>query len=127
MSNPYLSAFNNQFMEFVEDVLILFPNDPDLIASKNTILLMKKFNPRIIITTWRDLIAIPYHKEIEEEGFDFFISKDYSQDLKDMPDSDKTLQIIERFRSPLRNLHDNDKITTMKYVNNMVKLSLLYK
>ena len=62
MSNPYLSAFNNQFMEFIEDVLKLFPNDVDLIASKNTILLMKKFNPTIVIKTWRDLIAIPYHE-----------------------------------------------------------------
>ena len=44
-----------------------------------------------------------------------------------MPDCEKTLSIIERFRAPLKNLHDDDKVTTMKYINNMTKLSLLYK
>ena len=126
MANPYLSAFNNQFMEFMEDVMRLFPNDPDLLASKNTILFMKKINPKIIIVTWRDLIAKPYHQNIKEEGFDFFITKDYSADLKDYPDCDKTLQIIERFRTPLRSLNDADKDVSMKYVNNMTQLSLLY-
>ncbi len=126
MSNPYLSAFNNQFMEFIEDVLRLFPNDPDLLASKNSILLMKKVNPRIIIITWRDLIAKPYGDKIIDEGFDFFITKDYSEDLQKMQDSDKILKIIERFRVPLRGLCNEDKDTTMKYIINMTKLSLLY-
>ena len=42
MSNPYLAAFNNQFLEFVDDVLILFPNDTDLLVCKKTLLLAKK-------------------------------------------------------------------------------------
>lgn len=62
MSNPYLAAFNNQFLEFVEDVLRLFPNDTDLLVCKKTLLLAKKMNPKLLITVWRDFIAKPYHK-----------------------------------------------------------------
>lgn len=127
MSSPYLSAFNNQFLEFIEDILRLFPDDPDIIASKNSLLLVKRVNPRLIIITWRDLIATPYQQQIEEGGIDFFLTKDYREDLKNAPDVEKTLAIIERLRTPLRNLHENDKAMAMKYISNLTKLSLMYR
>jgi hypothetical protein len=127
MSSPYLQAFNNQFLEFIEDILRLFPNDPDIIASKNSLLLVKRVNPRLIIMTWRDLIATPYQQQIEEGGIDFFLHKDYKEDLQNAPDVEKTLAIIERLRTPLRNLHEGDKDMAMKYITNLTKLSLMYR
>lgn len=126
MPNPYLTAFNNQFLEFVEDILRLFPNDKDLITTKNSLLLMKKVNPRLIVMAWRDFIAMPYANEIETGGLEFFLNKDYSGDLSTMPDARKILDVIERLRVPLRNLHDDDKVMAMKYISNLTKLSLLY-
>lgn len=126
MPNPYLTAFNNQFLEFVEDILRLFPNDKDLITTKNSLLLMKKMNPRLIVMAWRDFIAMPYANEIETGGLEFFLNKDYSSDLSTMPDARKILDVIERLRVPLRNLHDDDKVMAMKYISNLTKLSLLY-
>lgn len=126
MPNPYLTAFNNQFLEFVEDILRLFPSDKDLITTKNSLLLMKKMNPRLIVMAWRDFIASPYGDEIEMGGLEFFLNKDYSSDLSTMPDARKILDVIERLRVPLRNLHDEDKVMAMKYISNLTKLSLLY-
>ena len=126
MPNPYLTAFNNQFLEFVEDILRLFPNDKDLITTKNSLLLMKKMNPRLIVMAWRDFIAMPYANEIETGGLEFFLNKDYSGDLSTMTDARKILDVIERLRVPLRNLHDDDKVMAMKYISNLTKLSLLY-
>jgi len=126
MPNPYLTAFNNQFLEFVEDILRLFPNDKDLITTKNSLLLMKKMNPRLIVMAWRDFIAMPYANEIETGGLEFFLNKDYSGDLSTMPDARKILDVIERLRVPLRNLHNDDKVMAMKYISNLTKLSLLY-
>ena len=126
MPNPYLTAFNNQFLEFVEDILRLFPNYKDLITTKNSLLLMKKVNPRLIVMAWRDFIAMPYANEIETGGLEFFLNKDYSGDLSTMPDARKILDVIERLRVPLRNLHNDDKVMAMKYISNLTKLSLLY-
>lgn len=126
MANPYLNAFNNQFLQFIEDILRLFPNDADLIACKNSLLFMKRLNPRLIIVTWRDLVATPYQKDIEEKGLDFFISKDYSKDLANADDAEKITAVIDRLRGPLQQLHDADKETAMKYISNLTKLSLMY-
>jgi hypothetical protein len=126
MSNPYLAAFNNQFLEFVEDVLRLFPNDTDLLVCKKTLLLAKKMNPKLLITVWRDFIAKPYHKEIEEGGIEYFLNKDYTSDLQTMDESDKIMDVIDRLRTPLKGLHDNDKSTAMTYISNLSKLSMLY-
>lgn len=127
MSNPFLSTFNSQFEEFLDDIMRLFPNDIDLVTSKKSLLFMKKFNPRLIIITWRDLIAKPYHEEIEHNGLDFFISKDYTDDLKQSTDSEKITSVIDRLRAPLKNLQEEDKATAMKYINNLTKLSLRYE
>ena len=127
MPSPYLSAFNNQFLEFIEDILRLFTNDPDLIACKNSLLMIKRINPRLIIMSWKQFIAVPYEKEIEEGGLDYFISKDYAKDLQNVDDAEKIMSVIERLRTPLKNLHDSDKVTAMKYINNLTKLSLMYQ
>lgn len=125
--NPYLNAFNNQFMEFIEDIIRIFPEDKDIIASKNSLIMMKKMNPRLIVCAWRDFIAKPYQKDIEDGGMEFFLSKDYREDLVNMPDAEKILDVIERLREPLRNLHDDDKKTSLQYISNLTKLSIMYQ
>lgn len=126
MSNPYLTAFNNQFNEFFDEIIKLFPSDVDIVNTKNSLQLMKKMNPRLIILCWKDFIAKPYGDEIEKGGMDYFISKDYSRDVEKMENSAKILEVIDRLRQPLSLLHDQDKETAMKYINNLTKLSLLY-
>ena len=84
MSNPYLTAFNNQFNEFFDEIIKLFPSDVDIVNTKNSLQLMKKMNPRLIILCWKDFIAKPYGSEIEKGGMDYFISKDYSTDVEKM-------------------------------------------
>lgn len=126
MSNPYLTAFNNQFNEFFEEIIKLFPSDVDIVNTKNSLQLMKKMNPRLIILCWKDFIAKPYGEEIEKGGIDFFISKDYSKDIKNLDNTDKILEVIDRLRKPLSLLHEDDKKIAMQYLVNLTKLSLLY-
>jgi hypothetical protein len=127
MPNPYLTAFNNQFSEFIEDILRLFPGDKDLLTTQKSLNLMKKMNPKLIIVSWRDFIASPYKDDIEKGGIDFFLQKDYQEDLSDMSEATKILEVVERIRTPLKNLHEDDKSMAMKYITNLTKLSMLYK
>tara|TARA_Y100000992_G_scaffold302686_1_gene278373 strand:+ start:2271 stop:2666 length:396 start_codon:yes stop_codon:yes gene_type:complete len=125
-SKAYLLAFNNQLNEFIEDINLIFPNDVDIKNAKNSIILMKKMNPTIIIKSWYLYIYKPYNPYIEEQGIEFIINKDYSEDIKLMDDSSKILEVIERIRKPIKNCSDDNKEKCLNYITNLNKLSNLY-
>ena len=126
MSNPFLSAFNNQFEEFIQNILIAFPNDIDIINGKNSIALMKKMNPKLIIIAWRDYVAKPYNHSIITGGINWFVSKDYTEDVQDIPEAKKILEVINRIRVPVSTLSDENKDIILKYIYNLNQLSLKY-
>jgi meiotically up-regulated gene 157 (Mug157) protein len=41
-----LKTFNDQFMQFVEDIINVFPNDPDITLAKNAFIFFRKTNPK---------------------------------------------------------------------------------
>lgn len=125
MSNNILSAFNEHFIEFVNDVQSVFPNDVDINNAKNSLLLIKKANPKMIVKIWKSCIADKYKSEIENGDINFFINKDYSSDLVINDNSDKIMQCIDRFRRPIKDMSDDNKLKTIKYIQNLTKLSEL--
>ena len=126
MSNPYLSAFNSQFDEFIANILLAFPNDIDIINAKNSLTLMKKMNPKLLILAWRDYISKPYNQSIIDGGIEWFISKDYTEDMQNMPEATKILEAINRFRIPVSKLSNENKDIILKYIYNLNQLSLKY-
>tara|TARA_B100000035_G_C21001436_1_gene555116 strand:+ start:566 stop:955 length:390 start_codon:yes stop_codon:yes gene_type:complete len=126
MANPILTGFNNQFGEFIEDILRIFPNDKDLITSKNLINLVKKGNPKLLIKIWKENIYDVYSQQIEQGDIGFFIEKDYKKDVKQLGESDKVIQTIERLRDPIRNMDETNQQACMKYIQNLSKLSHMY-
>jgi accessory colonization factor AcfC len=44
-----LSKFNEHFVEFITDVQEVFPEDVDILSAKNSLLAIKKLNPKMII------------------------------------------------------------------------------
>ena len=127
-SQNILSGFNDHFNEFLNDILSVFPDNIDIIAAKNSIVLIRKTNPKIIIQIWNSYVVGKYTKEIEMGNIDFFISKDYSSDLNNLDDSKKTkiTESIDRLRNPIKMMNDADRDKSMKYIQNLTKLSTLY-
>lgn len=121
-----LSAFNDQFTQFIEDVSVIFPEDPDVKFAKKSFTLMKSMNPRLIATSWQTYVYVNYKEQIDQGNFDFFVNKDYSDDLSTVGDSKEIMEIINRLRKPISNLSDDDKKKTLKYLQNLSKLSNMY-
>ena len=46
MSN-ILTAFNDHFIAFVNDVHCVFPDDADILATKNSLTTIRKLNPKM--------------------------------------------------------------------------------
>ena len=122
MSN-ILTAFNDHFMDFVNDVQLVFPNDTDVLATKNALSAIRKANPKMIVKIWNAFIVSKYKGEIEAGNIEFFINKDYSQDVSSAANSDKIMESIDRLRIPVKNMGPENQAKVMKYIQNLTKLA----
>ena len=124
MSN-ILTAFNDHFIDFVNDVQSVFPDDADILATKNALMAIRKANPKMIVKIWNAFIVSKYKAEIEAGNIDFFINKDYSQDISSASNSDKIMESIDRLRTPVKNMGPENQAKVMKYIQNLTKLAQL--
>lgn len=128
-----LKTFLDQFNEFLEDIVNVFPNDKELVSGKMYFEGLRKINPRVIITYWKYLVANKYDDNVETENIDFFINKNYNEDIETIAkarnwDGDYSYinNKIEAIRDQIVKLSDNNKEITMKYIINLTRLSKLY-
>ena len=121
-----LSAFNNHFIEFLNDVESIFPEDRDIKKAKTSLEMLKKANPRMIVLVWKEHITSKYKTQIEAGDISFFLNKDYSSDVQTSNDSSKIMGAIERLRQPISNMGKDNQDKTIKYIQNLTKLSEMY-
>jgi len=125
-SSTLLTAFNDHFMDFITDIQTIFPDDYDILVAKNSLITIKKANPKMIVKIWDTYVVGKYKSEIISGDIDFFINKDYSNDLNSTNGSNKIIGLIDKFREPIKNMSQADKEKSMKYIQNLTKLSELY-
>jgi accessory colonization factor AcfC len=122
MSN-ILTAFNDHFLEFLNDVQSVFPEDTDVLTAKNALLAIRKANPKMIVKIWKTFIADKYKNQILVGDIAFFINKDYASDVLSASGSDKIMESIDRLREPVRNMSQDNQAKVMKYIQNLTKLA----
>lgn len=123
MSNNILTAFNDHFIDFVNDIQSVFPNDADILSTKTALMAIRKANPKMIVKIWNAFIVSNYKGEIDAGNLDFFINKDYSQDVSSAANSDKIMESIDRLRGPVKNMGPENQAKVMKYIQNLTKLA----
>ena len=122
-----LKTFNNHITEFFDDVLKIFPEDNDIKVAKTSLIAMRKANPRLIINSWKEYIADKYTSEIEAGNVDFFLYKNYSDDVKNEQDASMILDKIDTLREPIKQMGEENLQKTIKYIQNLTKLCIMYK
>ena len=122
-----LKAFTYQLEEFLEDIELLFPENKDIRTTKTGLMMMRKANPKKMVSVWYRYICIKYEDEIEKENMEYFLTKDYSTDLK-MEDgaAGKVMDAIDKLREPLRELNPENTKKCVQYLKNMNQLSKIY-
>ena len=121
-----LTAFNNHFIEFVNDIASVFPDNKDIKLSKNVLITLKSANARLIIRIWKEYVSDPYCEQIENEDISFFIEKDYTSDVSYIESNGYIKKAIDRLREPIRNMGSENQEKSMKYIKNLTKLANLY-
>lgn len=121
-----LSAFNNHLIELFKDINSIIQNNTDLMAAETALLAIKKANPRLLITVWKQSIVDKYKNNIVAGNLSFFLEKDYSDDIRDVDQSSIILEKINLLRKPVRELGDDNLNKTISYIQNLTKLCELY-
>jgi hypothetical protein len=121
-----MKAFNTHFFEFIDDILRIFPNNEDLLGAKKSFELIKRANPTAILKSWFAFVYSPYISEIEAGNISFFFEKNYADDLSTLANGGEIMKTIDSFRKPVSEMSDVNKAHTMKYIQNLSKLSVVY-
>jgi len=121
-----LKTFNDHFIEFIEDIIKVFPENSDLVAIKNSFINFRKLNPKLVLGVFRTYVIDKYSGEIDSKNIDFFINKNYETDLQDNSSSSMIIEKIDKLRDPVREMSEDNQQKVLKYLQNLKKLCLLY-
>ena len=118
-------VFNEHLIDFLNDVISIFPQNTDLQTGRTFIIGIKKVNPKSLIKIWKMSVNDIYLDKINEGNMDFVITKDYSQDIPSQTPNN-VLNIIEDIKVLLRETTEENKEKSLKYVQNLCKICKLY-
>lgn len=121
-----LRAFNTHLVEFLDDIISIIPDNINLVATKNSFEMYKKANPTLLCKIWYSYIYLPYAEIIEKGDIDFFINKDYSEDLCSLQNSRNILTAIDTLRIQIKEMSETNQNHSLEYIRNLCKLSNMY-
>jgi len=125
-----LRSFNTYYFEFIDKMIEWYPEREELQISKTTQEMMKKTNPTIIIKYWANYVYKPYATAINEGNVEFFINKDYNEDISHAPSSgienSKLLEYIDEIKEIIRIMDPLRQRIVIEYVQNLSKMSIQY-
>lgn len=127
----FMKTFNDQFFQFCDDIYKVFPEEKTIPQAKNLAIMVKKANPKLLISIWHRYITIPYKDVMLNNDVDecsaFLMTKDYSHDVRNLGKNVQlTLDTIDIMRAKVNNMKKKDKESSLKYITNLIKLSDLY-
>ena len=122
----YMRGFNKLFEQFITDVGNIFPDNPSIRSAVASMKMIKKANPKIVIRVWNKYVLTPYGEKIAEGDLDYFIKKDYSDDLTRMSNGEDIAKYIDAVRDSINDMSDKSKECTLDYLQKLGKLCDAY-
>ena len=120
----FLTAFNNQIDNFLDDLRIVCPNEKEFGMLKNGISIVKKTNPRIILNQLNEII-IPYKEQLLLRNDSFFIVRDFQDDFTTVS-SDYISKVTNKLKELWKSgLTDDDKLKVWDYFQSLISLAEL--
>tara|TARA_B100001093_G_scaffold516096_1_gene594054 strand:- start:225 stop:632 length:408 start_codon:yes stop_codon:yes gene_type:complete len=126
-----MRTFNNHFIEMLDDIIIVYPNVPELRTSKTFAEHLIKYNPRKLITLWSQVVTQNYREPIMNKDESFFMHRDVDKEAKNIPHEfknnyNKINSCLKLLQETICDASDQTKKFTFKYLQNLIKLSDLY-
>jgi len=122
-----MRTFNTHFIDFFNDIITIFPEKNEIQTAKTAFETMKRSNPSLVIRIWYSHIYLKYSDAIEKGDIDFFFNKDYNSDLSETKSNNEIISFINEIREPLKNMNVTNREHSIKYIQNLSKLSVLWQ
>jgi len=121
-----LKTFNTHFFEFLDDIIAIFPDNKEIAIARKSFDFVKRANASAILKVWAKFVYTPYKDVIDNGQIDFFFEKDYGTDVGHLANGNEIMKMIDVVRGPIKEMGDVNKEHSMKYIQNLSKLSVLY-
>lgn len=128
MTNNLLitSTFNTQFGECLQEISELYPEESKLKKYSRYVESVKKMNPSLLIKAWKNHITDKYESQIEKGDLEYFLTKDYQEDVASLEKTKTVEEIIEYLRTMMLDMSTENKNRSFHYIQNLTKLSKHY-
>jgi hypothetical protein len=124
-----LGAFNNVLLNFIDDCILVFPEDRDFKVYKASIKILVKINPKKVLTIFANNTQI-YKSQILEKNEDFFLKNDYSEVINNTKKTDisddEINEIIKKIQGYWIELEKTNKEKIWDYMLLLLNLSDKY-
>jgi len=123
-----LETFNTHFLEFVDDVYRIFPNDSTISMMSKSLSVIMMVSKKQVIQVFKTSVVDCYLKEIESGDLSFFIDKNYKDDLNGKTSSspDYFLEKIEYIKGLVKDMNIEEQQNVIKYFQNLTILCNMY-
>lgn len=114
----FVDAFFNQFGDFLEQLIKVFPDDTDLPAYKAGLGLLQRTNPTLVIKETYTHMS-PFEAVIRARNEDFFLKHEFAE-------YDTLEQVIAKIKSLWVGLSENNKNCVWGYLTILLDISKRY-
>ena len=124
-----VKVFSEQCEELYQDLLKIYPNNYDIKTGLTMIQTMKRFNPKLMIKTYKIRVNDFYYDKIQKGELDYFVEKNYLEDCKIAGYGNGAQQHsewIESLKKLYKKEDEKNKKKLKKYFQNLSKLCRMY-
>lgn len=121
-----LTGFNNHLTEMIDSLLEVLPSNKELKAASVSIGTLRRANPKIIIPIWKTYVLEKYEENIMSGNIQYFLEKDYTDDVKDTGNARTILEKINIVKNTIKDLDKENIDKVILYLQNLTKLCKVY-
>ena len=115
----YLEKFNNTFNEFVEDMISIFPNDPELRMYKTALSAAMCVDDTMVINIFNDSVVKKYGSQLLARDESYFLNHDYTEIIENADYN----ALITKIKQYWITMNEENRNAVWKYFKVLILLS----
>jgi len=119
----FSNIFNKTFSDFLADLVVAYPSDPDFKTFKHSFNILKSVDQFKGIKTFKKYV-IEYRKQIVEKDSDFFMKEDFKNVAAEK--QDVTNELISKLKNYWTSMSEDNKESVWGYLLVLLKTSDRY-